>query len=187
VGGGIIEAVAEVVESAGVVPVLAAVALGVDGGEASGGADQAAEGVVAVTARQRDVVTVGHGQGRHVADAVGVVEGVAPGAADAVPLAARQKPADAPGPVQGAAQVRTSRVGHRRNPVAGPFLNHPHAVIDIARLRSKDPLPGGTLGFFPSDPAPPFAVVDEGRPALGSLGDRHQIVAVEDRGRGLCQ
>jgi len=48
---------------------------------------------------QRDVPTTGHGQRRHIDNAVGVVEGVvAPGAADTVPLAARQSPADAPDP-----------------------------------------------------------------------------------------
>ena len=57
------------------------------------------------------------------------------------------------------------------HPVDVPFLNHPHAVIDIAGLRSKDLLPGRALDFFPGDPAPPWR---KPRPARQrSAGDPH--------------
>lgn len=88
---------------------VAAETLTVAGGQAVGGTDQPAERVAAVTAPEDDDATAGHGQRRQVADAIGAAEGVAPGAADAIPLAARQQSADATGLFKGATKVRASR------------------------------------------------------------------------------
>ena len=130
--GRVIEPVAVVVQHAvGMADdFLAGEAIHIRVGQTAALGGRVAERIVTVAGHHRLAAV---DQARDIPVAVRMIIRVAGPVAARVPARTRQQPSNAPRPFQAPAQVGPARIGHRRRVSAVPLLDHPHAVINIAR------------------------------------------------------